>query len=270
MYFCSSTYLRILPFTQSELTIFNLHFCFRLFLDGVSPEQVETVASRNFWQHPMSNGQDPTQILLEVLKREEFQKLLSSDVAKSSVWDRIAKEMARIGAPVPKMRDFSPGMRCHQKWRNLAHNYLKFVQRLKLTGTKKKSMKYFRDINDVMFVKQRFNPAVYLNTVDPSSLSKLTLEPCVVSAETSSTEPLFKQDKLHFSRTRLTPGVIISFLKQESAKLDNFSKKLLTILEVQNRQREDLLAFVRMCLGGKEERSKRQGEGKEHVMSIYV
>lgn len=106
------------------------------------------LVSDRFWQRPAVDGKDYTQVLISIVKQKRFQSLLKRRlIKKSEVWEKIADEMTRVGAPIPTETREEAALKCHQKWRNLHTRYLNYKRSVQNSDVKKKPPRYFEEID---------------------------------------------------------------------------------------------------------------------------
>lgn len=117
---------------------------------------MEGLIKDRFWQWPVGNSKDYTLTLISIVKQEKFQEMFNNQSKKFRVWELVADEMSRVGAPIPNATREVAGLKCHQKWRNLQRMFISHVigmekGRRRSTGT----ARYFEEIKDLMFVRYK-------------------------------------------------------------------------------------------------------------------
>lgn len=253
----------------------------------------ELLATQKFWKRKLSNGYYATQILVDVVKQEKFQTLLrSKGLPSSSVWYMIVDEMSKRGAPLPYLSKKEAAIRCQLKWTDMNQTYFK----IKNGYVEREKPVYFNQIDDFMSSnKGEMNPFVFLDTLRPSPPpsvcelgpeSQKTLDFCggdagrhsviapLEASNLSSGSDLSSSSDICFGsdvssdseitpfcvQDKVGPKMIMSFLKQESEKVDNFVEKFHQMVEAQNKQRGTLLALLNTCIAQNRNRRKRKRE----------
>jgi hypothetical protein len=105
----------------------------------------------------------------------------------NDTWNKIAKEMIRLGFTMPNMRQ-----RAEQKWRNLCKAYKGILLNRKATGRGRKTFLYFKEMDDLLGKRHDIAPPVLGgNGCDPITIESLpsSAVPSCSSAEIPSTPP---------------------------------------------------------------------------------
>jgi len=102
--------------------------------------------------------------LIEIWKEETIQEQLEGSKQNCDVYDKISREMATAGFT-------RSGPQCREKVKKLRGKYKKIKDGLKQTGNKRKTCKFYEELDNVMGHKLAISPPVILDTFeDPPSL----------------------------------------------------------------------------------------------------
>lgn len=95
----------------------------------------------------------------------------NKSVVKYKLWEMIADEISRLGAPTPHPDRKEAGVKCRKRWNHLCYYYRKFKEVMDKSGGKRSPPKYFNEVEAVLSAQQRMNSLSEEDMVDISALA---------------------------------------------------------------------------------------------------
>lgn len=204
-----------------------------------------------FWNVQLSNGQCPKQILMDVVRKKKYQRLLKSrkPEAPSVAWEMIADEMAVAGVPVPSK---GAALLCKQKWSCLKQRNRKPKQNVTSNILSDEISEYVSSTTRETTLSPVPDSEDSFSSNESSSDSYCTSLPqeLLDISGNNTTKPFRTVDIFSCSTNdRCTCGtkelsMAKEFLELELEKVENFGNKICSLLEEQNKLRKDFITFL--------------------------
>ncbi|XP_044760423.1 uncharacterized protein LOC123317876 [Coccinella septempunctata] len=175
---------------------------------------------------------------------------------KSQIWRKIWKEMEEAGYNLGD----NGVERCRQKFANLQKQYLAHLNHMKKTGSEQREQPlYFDKMHNLLHMKDKINPqnlqeSTGASTSGASRNNMLSLNASVtqeISESTGTAEAIrnrFRNTK-NSVRPESSNAQLLDLCKRQFEEDKETKKRLIELLEEQNRQRGQMLEILSKLVG---------------------